>query len=152
MTQADSKATLGDYVDTTSHIVSILGSSAQAALTIGTPALSVINLIATFYPPAAPVAAALDIAMPVLKQLAAHAPEIAKGLEQNKPLIQAVADVGGAALQPLHDLFAQAHGKTAASVHELEHFVTAGPVGDVWRNSYFSPQDPRFNRDDPSSH
>lgn len=112
-------------------------------------------MLAGLVPGAATVLGAIALAQPYIDQVAAHAPQVANLVDnEGVPVLDAINRVAPKILD---------HVKSAVAILRqgdptLSH-VTAGDIadavaaeafkgffGDVFKNSEFSPQDPRFDR------
>lgn len=124
---------------TVSGIASTVGSVAGIAGNV----LPWINLVAGFFPGAASVLSAIQIATPIIERIAKAAPIAVNSIEAGKPIFQAI-DQASPALLPhikeLYAVFANADptrpetAMTAADVSDKEALAFAGPVlfGRPW--------------------
>lgn len=119
--------------------ISIVGSTAGIANKV----LPWVNLVAGFFPGAASVIAALQIAAPIIEKIAVVAPIAVKAIEAGTPIFNAIDGASPDLLshiKQLYAVFANADpsrpetGMTAADVSDQEATAFAGPVlmGRAW--------------------
>lgn len=140
---------MADAIDATASVIKLIGDVAQAAVNVGdvvlpslNTTLEVMRIFGVVFPPAAIAANDIAIALPIIEKVAKYSPKIATGLEDHKGMIKAAINVGAVAFQPLQDLL-----NTFPSLAQHSPFFQT--IDDVIKNSEFSPQDPRFYRNNP---
>lgn len=110
-------------------------------------------MIGGLVPGVATVLGAIAIAQPYIDQVAAHAPEIAD-LVQNRgvPVVDAIKRVAPPVLDHLKNAYAALAKADPTLRHVTAADVTDAIAGEMFRSmmaaSYFTPQDPRFDRVD----
>ena len=136
-------ASLSDTAATVGNVAKFVGDAAKLALTVGNVALPIIEFVLPWVPGIGPIAADIEVAMPIIQKIAAYAPQVQTAIQQGVPMIEAVTGIGDELLMPLKDLFAKVTGVTIDSVESamLEEFL-----GGTFKQSFFTPQDPRFDR------
>jgi hypothetical protein len=132
---------MADTVDAIESVAHLVGVSANAALTVGKPALAILNgaqrtlaLFGVAFPPLAIVANDLAVAMPIIEGIAEYAPIIKDGLERNRGLAEMVVGVGGPLFEKLSNLEKQFPGLSVGGI-VIDAFLKAND---------FTPQDARF--------
>lgn len=141
-------------------VTDFIGNVATAAARAGGTAQEVANFVsgvsffghiaAGFIPGLSSVMTVLDVALPTFQKIAAAAPILHRAIEQGDAVIEA-ADKSGL-LDSAKQLYAIAvnadperpeTNMTAAKVGNAE---ALNFVGSIFERSFFSPQDPRFDR------
>ncbi len=146
-------------------VANFLGSSATLALRIGGDALPIVQFAAGFVPGLAPAVQVMGVALPIIAKIAAGAPVVAQAIDENRPVIDALVNGAPDIVGHLKQLYSIAIGQEPdhpdahlspdeISIEAIDGFALAGLVSveHIARQSFFAPQDPRFSRDDPSSH
>lgn len=104
-------------------------------------------------PGVATVLAAIAVAQPYIDQVASHAPAIADLVDkEGVPVVEAIKRIA----PPVIDHLKNAYATLAKADPTLDHVtladVTEAVAGEMfmtlWRGSFFTPQDPRFDRVD----
>jgi hypothetical protein len=136
-------ASVSSVADTAGNLAKFMGDSAKMALTIGNVALPIIEFVLPWVPGLGPIAADIEIALPIIQKIATYAPQVQAVLQQGGSMIDAVTGIGDALLMPLKNLFSLATGTAASSVEVamIEKFIAG-----TFERSFFTPQDPRFER------
>lgn len=138
---------MADAIDAAESVAKLVGTTAQAALTIGNTALSILTgaqqvlaVVGLGFPPAAILASDLQVALPIIAAIARYAPAVQQGIEQNRPILEVVAGIGGELFDKLGNLAAVFPNAAIFGV-AIEEFLKANE---------FTPQDPRFDRTNPA--
>lgn len=149
-----------DWLDRTLSVTDAVGSIAGGVLkfteTAGEVAsfLNGIKLVARFVPGLSTAVAILDVAEPILKKIAVAAPLVRKTVEAGRPVIEAVQQNKDAILVPVKELLAltinaERQGDSdmpAATVASISDASAVAFAASMFERSFFTPQDPRFNR------
>ncbi|MDE2096847.1 MAG: hypothetical protein KGL39_06330 [Patescibacteria group bacterium] len=125
-------------INTAATVSHFVGDAATLALNVGNVALPIIQFVAPWIPVVGPILTDIEVALPIIQKIAQYAPAVQQGLQNNKPMIEAMAGVGAALFAPLSELSVKFPGALIAGV-AVEAFLKANE---------FTPQDPRFYRDD----
>lgn len=146
--------------DTGIKFVDIVGKVANVALKVGQGIEGVDRVIgpfAGFIPYYSQALAAVKIADPILAKIAAATPAVEAAIEAGRPVIEVVQAQGPAIIAHVKDVLKIALGDKGipagvnpdAIVAAFGSQMLAGTkLQNVWEASFFSPQDPRFNRVD----
>lgn len=158
------KANAEATVNATISIVHAVGSTAQAALFVGQPALAGIQLLVQIaslvgltavsaIPVVGPILAilipVLTRALPILVKVAAASPQVQAFLVNNKAPIETVIEQMPDVRKWLQELYALAANADPLHVGITPAEVTTEMIAGflkVTEASYFTPQDPRFDR------
>lgn len=131
----------------------------------GEKALPVVQVIADFapIPYASAIVHALTVAQPYLAKVEMVAPIVVKAIEDGRPVLAALQEQGPSLVADLKSFFAIAHAHDPKAVGLMQNVSARGvkdtEVADymedvarsLFERSFFSPQDPRFSRDDASA-
>ena len=147
-----------DWLDRTLSVTDTLGSIAGGVLkfteTAGEVAsfLNGIKLVARFVPGLSTAVAVLDVAQPILQKIALGAPLVRKAMEAGRPVIEAVRDNRAAIMEPVKELIAlgmnsdpKAESDTIKAANISDGVAEKFAVS-IFERSFFTPQDPRFDR------
>ena len=136
-------ATLPEVADTAGNLAKFTGDAAKLALTIGNIALPIIEFVLPWIPGVGPLAADIEIALPIIQKVATYAPQVQTAIQQGVPMIEAIGGIGDALLLPLKQLLSQANNVSidGITLADIETFI-----GGTFKQSYFTPQDWRFDR------
>ena len=161
----DTTQATSSLADTGIKFVDIVGKVANIALKVGTGIEGVDRVIgpfAAFIPYYSQAIAVVKIADPILSKIAAAAPAVEGAIEAGRPIIEAAQAHGPALVQHVKDVLAIALGHAPGSVAGLasmdavlgafgSQMLDGTPLKSVFEASFFTPQDPRFNRVDVAS-
>jgi len=147
---------MGSWADEGISITGFIGQSAALAVRLGTPAIPIIQFIAGFVPGLSPALQVLNIAEPILQKIAAGAPIVQQLIQNGKPSIDDLQMAAPSLLNDLKELYALAVNNDTAQVANISTAdVTNNQVveftGSVFERSFFTPQDPRFDRNDANT-
>lgn len=144
--------------DTGIKFVDIVGKVANIALKVGDGIEGVDRVIgpfAAFIPYYSQAIAVVKIADPILSKIAAAAPAVEGAIDAGRPIIEAAQAHGPAVVQHVRDVLAIALGKSGlpAGMNPEALLGAFGaqmldgtPLKGVFEASFFTPQDPRFDR------
>lgn len=143
--------------DNSVAILKTIGSTAEMALRFGEDALPIIQFVAGFVPGAAPAVQVLSVALPIVEKIAAGAPVVASAIDENRDVLTPLIDRAPNIYGHLKELYSAVSGHLGKDVpaSEVSHEMLAqfgGVFSRGFEAGFFTPQDPRFDRDDPSSH
>lgn len=151
--------TSSSLADTGILFANVVGKVAGVAMKVGEGVQgvdSVLGAFASFIPYYPQAMAVLRIATPILAKISAAAPAVAGAIEAGRPIIEAAQEAAPAIMPHLKQLLAitmenvpgnQGAGMSASHVSDEAAVAFLGTMfGGVFERSFFTPQDPRFDR------
>lgn len=146
-----------NWADTGIGITEFVGNAAALTVKIGKPALPIIQFVAGFVPGLAPAIQVLTVAEPILEKIAAGAPIVENLIRTGKPTIDALQLAAPDLLHSFKELYAVAvnsdpeRPEVNVSPADVTNEQVAQFTGSIFERSFFTPQDPRFNRNNNSA-
>ncbi len=137
-------------------ITDLIGRIASEAARAGgtarevTTFLSGAKLIARFVPGLSTAIAVLDVAQPIIEKIATAAPIVSRAIEHGASLVG--SEPGQALIGDAKKLYALAvnadpeRSETDMKAEDVSDDVATEYVASIFERSFFSPQDPRFDR------
>lgn len=140
--------------DLTAKAISFTNLIGRLALA-GEKALPVIDAVAQWVPIpyVGAIVHALDIAAPYISKIAQGAPIVAKLIEAGTPAIEALQKASPDLLHNFKELYAVAvnhdpeRPEENMTASDVTNEQVASFTGSIFERSFFTPQDPRFERD-----
>lgn len=139
---------MSNWADDAISVTEFVGKTASFMARYGTPALPYAQFIAGFIPGLSPAITVLQLAAPYLQKVATAAPLVEALIKDGKPVIDALQENAPDILHAFKSIIALAINADPKREESglIAADITNGELSSIFERSFFTPQDPRFDR------